>query len=104
MLPGVILLTVDWSGRPFLTTSPGLQTTKASSRPLPIKALYYSGVSLVVLTGSRVTDILLNGWILPIGGASAVKGLRSMGLPLVYFTFFPILLCYMLVNQWVNII
>ena len=36
-------------------------------------------------TGSRVTAILLNGWISPIGGASAVDGLRSMGLPrLVY--------------------
>ena len=28
------------------------------------------------ITGSKVTVILLNGWILPIGGASAVKGLR----------------------------
>ena len=28
------------------------------------------------ITGSQVTKILLNGWILPIGGASAVKGLR----------------------------
>ena len=27
-------------------------------------------------TGSYVTAILLNGWILPIGGASVVKGLR----------------------------
>ena len=27
------------------------------------------------ITGSKVTAILLNGWILPIGGASAVKGL-----------------------------
>ena len=31
------------------------------------------------ITGSRVTVILLNGWILPIGGASAVEGLLSMG-------------------------
>ena len=30
---------------------------------------------------SRVTAILLNVWILPIGGASAVEGLRSTGLP-----------------------
>ena len=29
------------------------------------------------ITGSRVTAILLNGWILPIGEASAVEGLRS---------------------------
>ena len=28
------------------------------------------------ITGSKVTAILLNGWILPIGAASAVKGLR----------------------------
>jgi hypothetical protein len=28
------------------------------------------------ITGSKGTAILLNGWILPIGGASAVKGLR----------------------------
>ena len=33
------------------------------------------------ITGSRVTPILLNGWILPIGRASAVEGLRSTGLP-----------------------
>ena len=30
-------------------------------------------------TGSRVTAILLNGWILPIGGALAVEGLLSTG-------------------------
>ena len=30
-------------------------------------------------TGCRVTAILMNGWILPIGGASAVEGLLSMG-------------------------
>ena len=28
------------------------------------------------ITGSEVTAILLNGWILNISGASAVKGLR----------------------------
>ena len=28
------------------------------------------------ITGSKVTAILLNEWILPIGGASAAKGLR----------------------------
>ena len=28
------------------------------------------------ITGSKVTPIFLNGWNLPIGGASAVKGLR----------------------------
>ena len=31
------------------------------------------------ITGSRVTAILLNGWILLIGGASAVEGLLSTG-------------------------
>ena len=33
---------------------------------------------------SRVTGILLNRWILPIGGASAVEGLRSTGLSRLY--------------------
>ena len=33
------------------------------------------------IIGSKVTDILLKGWILPIDGASAVEGLRSTGLP-----------------------
>ena len=28
------------------------------------------------ITGSKVTAIFLNGWILPIGGASAVKGVH----------------------------
>ena len=30
------------------------------------------------ITDSKVTAILLYGWILPIGGASAVKGLRLL--------------------------
>ena len=33
------------------------------------------------ISGSKVTAILLKGRILPIGGASAVEGLRSTGLP-----------------------
>ena len=33
------------------------------------------------INGSKVTAILLKGWILPIGGASAVEGPRSTGLP-----------------------
>ena len=33
------------------------------------------------ISGSKVTAILLKGWILPNGGASAVDGLRSRGLP-----------------------
>ena len=37
------------------------------------------------INGSIVTTILLNVWILPIGGASAVDGLQSTGIPrLVY--------------------
>ena len=41
------------------------------------------------ITGSRVTAILLNGWILPTGGASATEGLQSTGLPrLVFFSLF----------------
>ena len=32
------------------------------------------------INGSKVTAILLKGWILPVGGSSAVEGLRSMGL------------------------
>ena len=40
-----------------------------------------------LITGSRVTFILLNVLILPIDGASAVEGLQSTGLPrLVYRT------------------
>ena len=31
------------------------------------------------INGSKVTAILLKGWILPVGGASAVKGLRLTG-------------------------
>ena len=31
--------------------------------------------------GSKVTAVLLNGWILPIGGALAVEGLQSTRLP-----------------------
>ena len=38
------------------------------------------------ITGSRVTAILLNEWILPIGGDSAVEGLRSTGLPHLVFS------------------
>ena len=30
------------------------------------------------IMGSKATAILLNGWILPIGEASAVKGLRLL--------------------------
>ena len=33
------------------------------------------------ITGSKVTAVLLNRWILPIGGSSAVEGLQSTGIP-----------------------
>ena len=33
------------------------------------------------ITGSKVTTILLNGWILPLGGASSMKGLRLQPAP-----------------------
>ena len=33
------------------------------------------------ITVSRVKAILLNGWILPTGGASAMEGVQSMWLP-----------------------
>ena len=36
--------------------------------------MHYNGI-----TGVRVMAILLNGWSLPIGGASAVEGLLSTG-------------------------
>ena len=37
------------------------------------------------ISGLKVTAILLKGWILPIGVASAVEGVQSKGLPrLVY--------------------
>ena len=40
---------------------------------------------LTLITGSRVTVILLNGWSLPIGGASAVEDLLSTGPSLYSF-------------------
>ena len=33
------------------------------------------------INGSKVTAILLNEWVLPIGGASSVEGLQLTGLP-----------------------
>ena len=37
------------------------------------------------ISGSKVTAILVKGWILPIGGASSVDGLRSTGLSRLVF-------------------
>ena len=39
------------------------------------------------ITDSKVTAILLKRWILPIGGTSAVEGLRSTGLPRLVFKY-----------------
>ena len=41
------------------------------------------------IRGSKVTAILLEGWILPIGGSSSVEGLGSTGLPRLVFLHFP---------------
>ena len=41
-----------------------------------------------LINGSKVTAILLKGWILPVGGASAVEGLQSTGLPRLGIFFF----------------
>ena len=37
------------------------------------------------INGTKVTAILLKGCILPVGGASAVEGLRSTGLTRLVF-------------------
>ena len=47
--------------------------------------MYLEGHSNCI-TGSRVTGILLNELILPIGGASSVEGLGSTGLPRIVLT------------------
>ena len=46
------------------------------------------------IIGSKVTFILLKGWISPIGGASAVEGLWSMGL--LRLVFLPYLIKFIL--------
>ena len=56
----------------------------AFSHKIDYVAIFYKILNLEehqnLITGSKVTAILLNVWILPIGGASSVKGLRSTGL------------------------
>ena len=52
-----------------------------------------------LITGSRVTAILLNGWILPIGGALVVKGLRSTGLPHLVFRKISLISMYVLMYK-----
>ena len=44
------------------------------------------------INGSTVTAILLKGWILPMGGASAMEGLRSMGLSRLVFQLSPLII------------
>ena len=41
------------------------------------------------ISGSKVTAMLLKGWILPTGGASSVEGLRSTGLARLIFIYPP---------------
>ena len=41
------------------------------------------------ISGSKVTAILLMEWILPIGAASAVEGLRSTGLARLVYIYIP---------------
>ena len=63
------------------------QTVRASTSSY--KKDYFIGIKTFLnpeghqnrITGSKVTAILLKRWILPIGGASAVEGLQSTGLP-----------------------
>ena len=38
------------------------------------------------ISGSKVMAILLKAWILPIGGALALDGVQSTGLPRLVFT------------------
>ena len=45
-----------------------------------IFSITYSIVLSNCIAGPRYTAILLNGWILPFGGASAVEGFQSVGL------------------------
>ena len=57
--------------------------------------------------GSKVTADLLKGWILPIGGASAVEGLQSTGLPRLvpkYITLKPILSFNLFETKYVIIV
>ena len=54
------------------------------------------------ITGSRVKVILLNGWIWPIGGASLVEGLQSMGLPRLVFYSWQYLLSFGLGDDILN--
>ena len=40
------------------------------------------------ISGSKVMAIVLKGWIFPIGGALAVEGRQSTGLPCLVFCIF----------------
>ena len=56
------------------------------------------------ITSSRVTAILLNGWILPIGGASAVEGLLSTELPRLVFLTAVISFTVLFFTDFINIL
>ena len=43
----------------------------------------FGSYNILCLKFLGVTAILLNRWILPIGGASLLEGLRSTGLPCI---------------------
>ena len=64
----------------FMVTNRGMIEDGAFSHKVDYVTIYYEIINLKGhpnrITGSRVTAIFLNGWILPIGGASAVEGLR----------------------------
>ena len=55
--------------------------------------------------GSKVNAILLKGLILPVGGATAVEGLRSTGLPSIVLKLFTEVHCIgnkCSVIQWIK--
>ena len=47
-------------------------------------------------SGSKVMAILLKRWVLPIGGASAVEGVRSTGLPCLVINCFSVYSWYLI--------
>ena len=69
----------------FMVTNRGMIEDGAFSHKVDSVTIYYEILNLKGhpnhITGTRVTAIFLNGWILPIGGASVMDSLRSMGLP-----------------------
>ena len=75
---------------PFSTTAlrrPHAQMVRDSSSSykidyvIVIKTFLNPGGHQNPINGSKVTAILLMGWISPVGRASAVEGLQTTGLP-----------------------